>query len=175
MKNQATKQATKTTVDYSELSEGQLKAIALMMHLGEQFIVDGDKVKRWDSVDVPEKDLEEVEPIEDSAEERDGHIVLTDEEADSLAKAYILDSVWVFNADFLAAETGHDYEVFKAIQENGRCEDNNSAILALIDDEQSFIDSAISADGRGHFLNTYDGQENEQRVDGITYYIYRMN
>jgi hypothetical protein len=34
-----------------------------------------------------------------------------------------------------------------------------------------FADEAISADGRGHFLSGYDGNENEQ--DG--FYIYRTN
>ena len=30
-------------------------------------------------------------------------------------------------------------------------------------------------DGRGHTLSSYDGEENEETVDGETYYIYRTN
>lgn len=30
-------------------------------------------------------------------------------------------------------------------------------------------------DGRGHSLNPYDGSEDEQKVNGTTYYIYRQN
>lgn len=30
-------------------------------------------------------------------------------------------------------------------------------------------------DGRGHSLATYDGEENEIKIDGTWYYIYRIN
>lgn len=30
-------------------------------------------------------------------------------------------------------------------------------------------------DGRGHSLASYDGAENEQEVEGTTYYLYRIN
>lgn len=32
-----------------------------------------------------------------------------------------------------------------------------------------------SYDGRGHSLASYDGCENEEQVNGTTYYIYRIN
>jgi hypothetical protein len=35
----------------------------------------------------------------------------------------------------------------------------------------SFVESAISADGRGRFLASYDGAESEENG----YYIYRIN
>jgi hypothetical protein len=30
-------------------------------------------------------------------------------------------------------------------------------------------------DGRGHAISRYDGEENEQTVNGTTFYIYRQN
>lgn len=103
------------------------------------------------------------------------YLVFTDEEADEMAADYIKDSLWAFNASFLAGETGIDEEVFKAIQDNNRCESNNEAISRLIDDMDSFVKAAISADGRGHFMSSYDGNETEVNIDGQTFYIYRIN
>jgi hypothetical protein len=103
------------------------------------------------------------------------YLVLTDEEADAKAKEYILDSAWAFMPSFLADVTGINYQVFKAIQNNGKCESNNDAILSTIDDKQYFVDQAISADGRGHFMSSYDGNEDEETVNGETFYIYRLN
>lgn len=60
-------------------------------------------------------------------------------------------------------------EYIKSIQE--KYESGNSELLRLIDDVDDFVSDAISADGRGHFLSSYDGNEEEQ--DG--YYIYRTN
>ena len=43
-------------------------------------------------------------------------------------------------------------------------------------DEDDFIDGVIEADGRGHTLSSYDGNENESvGPDGEWYYIYRTN
>jgi hypothetical protein len=86
--------------------------------------------------------------------------------------------LWAFKSSFLASETGVDEEVFEAIQSNDRCESNNPAIRSIIDvtcglDE--FVLSAVCADGRGHFLSLYDGEELETTVEGIDYHIYRQN
>lgn len=54
-------------------------------------------------------------------------------------------------------------------------ESSNDVLVNLLDDESRFVDDAISADGRGHFLGVYDGEENEEDVDGDTYFIYRTN
>jgi hypothetical protein len=101
------------------------------------------------------------------------YLVLTDEEADEKAKECILDSVWAFNANFLAAHCleGIGVEVIEAIQANERCESNNKALLALIEDVDYFVNEAIKADGRGHFLSRYDGEEHEAGE----FYIYRTN
>lgn len=101
------------------------------------------------------------------------YMVLTDSEADEKAREEILDSVWAFRSEFLSAhlKEGVDGDIIETIQANGRCEYNNAAILSLIEDVDHFVEDAIAADGRGHFLSHYDGDENEQ--DG--YYIYRLN
>ncbi len=108
---------------------------------------------------------------------RNEYLVLTDKEADDLCAEKILDSVWAFSADFLAChlKKGVDRDVVKCIQNNGKCEDNNKAILSLIDDEDHFVQDAMKCDGRAHFLSTYDGEENEVRGKTFEYFIYRLN
>ncbi len=106
------------------------------------------------------------------------YLVLTDSEADDRAAKYIKDSLWAFNASFLAGETSIDQDVYDAIIKNDKCESNNDAMLSLISSTcgiEDFVKSAISADGRGHFMSSYDGEENEAEVNGETFYIYRTN
>ena len=103
------------------------------------------------------------------------YLVLTNDEANEKAKEYILDSLWAFNPNFLASATGIDSEVFEAIQNNGRCESNNDAILRLVDDKDAIVEEAISCDGRGYFLNHYNGEEGSETVNETEYFIYRQN
>lgn len=109
--------------------------------------------------------------------EREDYLVLTDEEADERAKEYILGSVWAFNKSFLDCHSEAiaeiDDKAFSKLQEG--CESINKAILAMIDDKEHFVEDAILSDGRGHFLSSYDGEENEVKIDGVYYYIYRIN
>jgi len=117
---------------------------------------------------------------EDAVLKEEDYLVLTDKEADMMAKDYIKESVWAFNADFILSECGLDRsgeESLKAMQQKS-CESANDFILSLIEKTcglDSFVESAISADGRGHFLSSYDGEENEIKVGKTTYYIYRTN
>ena len=101
--------------------------------------------------------------------------VLTDEEADKEAKEYILDSAWAFNSSFLSCHSkgNVDDEVFKVLSE--KCESANDAVLSLIDDKDDFVNDAISSDGRGHFLSSYDSKEYEVDINNTTYYIYRTS
>jgi hypothetical protein len=41
--------------------------------------------------------------------------------------------------------------------------------------KDDFIEDVISADGRGHTISSYDGEEDEVYYKNETYYIYRMN
>ena len=102
------------------------------------------------------------------------YLVLTSAEADKACRAYILDSLWAFNADFIAAHSrtllSRDAIAALAEMQNRLCESANELVKALIDDLDRFIADAIEADGRGHFLSSYDGEEGEQGQ----YYIYRV-
>ena len=106
------------------------------------------------------------------------YLVLTDSEADDKVEEYVEGSLWAFSPSFLSSITGVDSEVFEAIQANGRCEDNNDAIMSIISatntDMKEVAEEAVRWDGRGHFLSQYDGQEIEVYADGEYYYCYRI-
>jgi hypothetical protein len=100
-------------------------------------------------------------------------LVLTDEEADKLTVEHIIDSLWAFRPEFLAAETGLPVEAFKALSD--MCENAQEAILAMIKatcGTNILAESAIQSDGRGLFLAQYDGEEVEL-AHGL--YAYRTN
>ena len=128
-------------------------------------------------------ELEEGETLEDYIEESsytangfeaegNEYLVLTDSEADDAAREYIENSLWAFNAEFLASNTGLPEEVFTALQD--LCEDANETVLTIVSkcgDLDRLTRDAIASDGRGHFLAQYDGHENEEG----DYFIYRTN
>lgn len=123
----------------------------------------------------------EVSSYDENVLEAEGgeYLVLTDEEADERAKDDILNLVWAFNADFIIEHSSAlDYDdaskrVVSAIAD--QCESGNEAMKKLIDDLDEFVEDAIGADGRGHFLASYDGDEWRQKVNKTNYYIYRIN
>ena len=97
------------------------------------------------------------------------YVILTDEQADQRAKDYIKESVWAFSSWFLVKHTGLDEDIIMHLQD--KCESANDVLLNAVKDIDTFIDDAISLDGRGHFMSSYDGQEYD--VNG--FYIYRTN
>lgn len=112
--------------------------------------------------------------IEDGSQ---SYLVLTDEEADDAVKDLILDSVWAFNACFLMDHFGLPVDAEEMIRffQEKKCEGANDTLRAMIRDEDLFVAEAVSADGRGHFLSGYDGNEAEVRFNGRYFYIYRTN
>lgn len=89
--------------------------------------------------------------------------------ANAAARRAVEDSICYFRPDFLAAHSDVSEEVFVFLAD--KCFDNNEAYKSMIYDMEDFIDDAIDADGRGHFLNTYDSKEY-----GIgRYFLYRIN
>lgn len=105
--------------------------------------------------------------------ESDDYLVLTDDEANERAAEHIKGSIWAFNASFIIEHTDLPLEAEKMVKffQEKSAEGANDTITKLITDMDSFIESAISADGRGQFLSFYDGQEHEVGE----YFIYRMN
>lgn len=108
-------------------------------------------------------------------------LVLTREEADEKTKEYILETLWAFNAEFILQHTefyqestdSEDEMFIKSLRnmQSEMCESANAIVKALIRDIDEFITDAIDEDGRGHFLATYDGEENYENG----YYIYQTN
>ena len=106
------------------------------------------------------------------------YAVGTDEEADQAVKQYIQDSVWSFRSEFIASHTkgGATNGMIKAISALQKdCEGCNEDIKSLIEDMDEFIEDAVSADGRGMFLSSYDSEEVEVVVDNEYFYAYRLN
>jgi len=106
------------------------------------------------------------------------YLVCSDEMADQQAKGEILSNLWAFKADFLASETGLPSEAFSCMQEK-MSKDCNEAVRALVKStcgEDSLVDAAVSANGRGHFLASYDNEEISYITkSGKTVYLYRCN
>ena len=111
-----------------------------------------------------------------------GFLVLTDDEADERTKEEIESSLWAFNPDFIlnytkfyeSSSACEDEEFCEAMKDlQGRlCESANAIVKALVADRfDEFVEDAIDADGRGHFLSFYDGKENEF----MDMFIYRTN
>lgn len=113
----------------------------------------------------------------------ESYLVLDEEEADQYVRDRILESLWAFNAEFILShsridvdETNEDdiLKALKSMQEK-LCENANPLVRALLADEENFIEDAVEADGRGHFLSNYDSQENETNHEDETFFIYRQN
>ena len=100
-------------------------------------------------------------------------LVLTDKQADEQVRKEIEEMVWAFTPSFLQAHTGVHADSIAIIQKE--CEGANEPLKAMIKDFDWFVEDAVRCDGRGHFLASYDHEENHVQIDDIDYYIYRRN
>ena len=92
--------------------------------------------------------------------------------AEQACSEYIKETVWAFNAEFLASHIDAlDAGDIGRLQ--GACESCNEALLKLIDDVDEFVSDAISADGLGHFLSPYDGETVEIKETDVL--LFRLN
>jgi len=176
----------KTTVKQFEgLTEGQEKAIALKLHLGEEFFVIDGKIYEGTEDEAREQYSEQeqdengylpsderFEPTFDEycndnfieVEEYDtndynnDYLILTDEEADDKWEEELQNYI--------------DECITPEIDKIAEGQSNLSYYIKF-DEEMWKRDAKM--DGRGHCLGRYDGNENEETVNGTTYYIYRQN
>lgn len=101
-------------------------------------------------------------------------IAFNDEEADSAVHDCISENLWAFNEIFLAEQTGIDLKVFVAFSTSNLCESANEAIKCLVEQTcgiDTLVEAVIDADGRGHFLALYDGEEIELDCGAYAYQI----
>jgi hypothetical protein len=129
-----------------------------------------------EDVDIEKYDMFGLKVFSNGCEE---WIVGTDEEANEACTDYIKQSLWAFNAAFILSHSKVKFsekleKCLKQMQEK-LCEDCNDLMEALVQDMDAFVQDAISADGRGHFLSSYDSEEVEVVIDGVYYFAYRQN
>ena len=117
----------------------------------------------------------------------DEYLVMDDGRAYATASHAISRLLWAFNTDFILDHLKdeikygndpvdlNDLRACINLAREKLCEGANAIIHTLIGDLEDFVDDAIAADGRGHFISLYDGEEHEVTVDGETYYIYRLS
>lgn len=110
--------------------------------------------------------------------ERDGErfaYAENDEAADVAARAAILESLWAFRSEFLrdyvpALRDDKARAAFDKMRES-LCEDANELVRSMVGERlDELVSDAIGADGRGHFLASYDGDEVEEGAA----YLYRV-
>lgn len=106
----------------------------------------------------------------------DEYLMLSDDEANMRARREIRDSLWAFLSSFIRSHSSVDIpEKYIEKMQSEMCEQCNEIIYGLIKDNfDEFVEDAIDADGRGHFIATYDGKEIELKTDDETIYLYRI-
>lgn len=65
--------------------------------------------------------------------------------------------------------------LFGQIKADFKGQDSLVETLERYFDRASWKRDALLSDGYGHTLSGYDGNENEEKIDGVWYYIYRVN
>lgn len=152
-------------------------------------ITDEKKQALKQFLSIPDEDMEDIKVIQWDENEVEiygqEYLVLTDMEADDRAREDIERSLWAFQPSFILSHcstyermSNWEYDAAKEALEKIQghfCEGINELIRAMIEDMDEFVEDAICDDGRGHFISMYDGRENEEEVNGVTYYIYRTN
>lgn len=167
------------TTKQTQLETNLLRALALMQHNGEDFFILDGKAYEGTEADAKEQfnefiatadedslcefelwaedNLNEVTEL-DPDDYNNDYLVLTDEEADEK---------WEESLDSYIEECINP-EIEKISGNAG-----NLSYYITFDEEMWKRDAKM--DGRGHSLASYDGNENEETVEGVTFYIYQIN
>ena len=112
------------------------------------------------------------------------YAVGTEEQADEAARLYCRDSLWAFRPSFVIdycppAIRREPVEKAIAVACESLCEDANELIAVVVGDRLGeLLDDAVSCDGRGHFLASYDGREiSSDEIEGLPVGLlaYRLN
>lgn len=166
--------------DYSNLTDEQLKGVALLQHLGDAFFILDDKIflgsdnlalEAYNEANGMELTLEDVE----DKDYRDGfydYCVQELKQADEIdSNCYSANNNYMVCTDSEADEKWE--ESLDSYLEECIYPELSGNLAQYFDDEKWKIDERF--DGRGHSLSSYDGNENEETVDGVMYFIYRVN
>jgi len=121
-------------------------------------------------------------------------LVCSDKGRDQEIRKNVRESLWAFNADFIARHARGDLDAraIKALKETQEklCEGANELIFSMVKSFKKLCEEAVRSDGYGHFLNPYDGNEEEVTVKpevldrmiaendhqgSRTFYVYRTN
>ncbi len=167
------------------LSIDTLRRLAYMQHIGEDFfILDDDTAQEQiayagteeEARKLFEEDIEGTEEADITANFRifcDNNLTQVEElEADDYSIDYMVltDS----EADEKWDESLDSY-IEECIQpEIDKLEGLGDLQYYITFDEEKWKRDA-RMDGRGHSLSSYDGNENEETIEGETFYIYRTN
>ena len=96
-----------------------------------------------------------------------------DKETGDYEDSYLIDDF----AEAMREATGYGDDDIQWYIDNFGKDDLNSLLKEhpSILDEDALIEEIINVDGVANELARYDGKENEEVYDGVTYYIYRTN
>jgi len=157
--------AEELQVFYNELvDEYGEKIIALAQSLGISLEPD------FDAEDYPTEDYTE----EEIAEEKQNAIDEVKDELNSIVNDY--DNTYsYYREEYIVATDEEADEIEDEYLDNyiDECLEIPDNIRPYFDEEKWKNDARM--DGRGHIIASYDGCEDEEDVNGTTYYIYRIN
>lgn len=164
---------TQTTTTPTTLDVDILRQLAFLKHEGEDYFLLNDVPYLGNHQELWQEWIECTENLSDAqtwdefvkenceeitAFDNDDYWVLTDEEADEK---------W---------EESLDSYIEECIQpEIDKLEETVGNLSYYIQFNEEMWKRDARMDGRGHSLSSYDGCENEETVEGQTFYIYRLN
>ena len=164
-----------TKTQNNNLTTEQEKSIALLQHLQIDHFVCDNKVYEGDIISIENDYNDWLEEDESNADRTFEEYV-----ADNCIEVEEYDDYSTVDGsrkEFLVLDENEADDRFEQSIENYV----NDCVLSEIPKPyhryfnlEEFTDDC-KAVGRGHTIASYDGEENEEEVNGTTYYIYRIN